>query len=138
MPNNEIPRSVEVPMSAKGYAEGGTLQYVVTVDGRTILFIGTANFIEAELSGLKPDVAVIATGARQKIPDYSCRLMRALGAPPLVVANHFDAHRQPLGPKQMSIDPDDRDDLARFEEEIRACAPHTVVKVPAHFQPIWI
>lgn len=34
-----------------------------------MLFIGTANFIESELEGLRPDVAVVAIGLREKIPD---------------------------------------------------------------------
>src|SRR5205823_14169046 len=106
------------------------------VDGRSILFIGTANFIEDELAGLRPNVAVIATGLREKVSDYSCRLMRALGQPRLVLANHFDAHWEPLGPSQMDIGDEARAGLQRFEEEIRSCSPTTRVVIPIHFQPI--
>jgi L-ascorbate metabolism protein UlaG (beta-lactamase superfamily) len=134
LPNAAIARDIKLPMTADAYAEGGTLQYLVGVDGHTILFIGTANFIESELQGLRPDVAVIATRGREKVPDYSCRLMRALGRPRLVLTNHFDAHWEPLGPTQMSIDADDRADLAAFADEIHACAPETKVVVPTHLQ----
>ena len=133
-----IPRDVTLPMSADGYAEGGTLQYLVRVEGRTLLFIGTANFVETELEGLRPDVAVVAVGLREKIRDYSCRLMRTLGQPPLVLTNHFDAFSEPLGPKQMDIGDDGRASLARFAEEIHACAPATKVVVPDHLRPIAI
>lgn len=132
----EIPRNVVVPMKASGYGEGQTLQYLVRVNGQSVLFIGTANFIDGELDGLRPDVAVIATGLRGKIPDYSCRLMRALGQPRLVLANHFDAHSTPLGPKQMDIGDEGRASLAKFADEIHACSPRTKVVVPTHFQPI--
>lgn len=138
MPNEMIPREVTMPMAADAYAEGGTLQYLVRFEGRTVLFIGTANFIESEVEGLRPDVAVIAVGLREKIPDYSCRLMRALGKPPLVLANHFDAHWKLLGPEQMGIGEDARASLARFPDEVRACAPETKVVVPTHLQPISI
>jgi hypothetical protein len=105
----------------------------VQIDRRTILFIGTANFIESELEGLRPDVAVIATGLREKIPDYSCRLMRVLGSPKLVLTNHFDAHWAPLGPKQMEIGDAGKASLAKFADEIHACAQATRVVVPTHF-----
>jgi L-ascorbate metabolism protein UlaG (beta-lactamase superfamily) len=90
-PSLNIARDIALPMGADGYAEGGVLDYVVVTEGRAILFIGSANFAEDELRGLHPDVAVVATPLREKIPDYTCRLMRVLDAPPLVIANHFDA-----------------------------------------------
>ena len=58
--------------------------------------------------------------------------MRALGRPRLVLTNHFDAHWEPLGPTQMSIDDGDRAGLAAFADEIHACAPETKVVVPTH------
>lgn len=134
-PSTEIPADVKLPMSAAGYAEGGTLQYLVAVEGRTILFVGSANFLEGELTGLRPDVAVIATGLREKIPDYSCRLMRALGNPKLVLADHFDALWEPLGPKQMDVGDEARASLSRFVGEIHRCSPATEVAIPVHLQP---
>jgi L-ascorbate metabolism protein UlaG (beta-lactamase superfamily) len=131
-----IPHNVTLPMTADGYAEGSTLQYLVRVSGHAILFIGSANFIEGEVEGLRPDIAVVAVGLREKIPDYSCRLMRALGRPPLVLTNHFDANRKPLGSSQTDIGDEGRADLVRFADEIHTCAPTTKVVVPTHFQPI--
>jgi L-ascorbate metabolism protein UlaG (beta-lactamase superfamily) len=137
-PSALIPRDITLPMPASAYAEGGTLDYLVRVEQRTVLFVGSANFIESELTGLRPDVAVLATGLREKIPDYSCRLMRALGRPRLVLTDHFDAHWKPLGPEQMSLGDDARASLARFADEIHACAPETRVVIPTHLQPISI
>jgi L-ascorbate metabolism protein UlaG (beta-lactamase superfamily) len=117
VPNEPIGRDITMPMAADAYGEGGTLQYLVRVEGRTILFIGTANFIEREIEGLRPDVAIVAVGLREKIPDYSCRVMRAIGKPRLVLTNHFDAHWKPLGPEQMG-------------------APDTKVVIPVHLQPM--
>lgn len=136
VPSVDIPEGVKLPMTADGYGEGGTLQFFVTTGGRKVLFIGTANFIEAELEGLRPDVAIVATGLRAKIPDYTCRLMRVLGKPPLVLTNHFDAHWEPLGEKQMDIGDAGRASLAAFAEEVHACAPATQVTVPQHFVTI--
>ena len=137
-PTVTISRGIILPMPSAGWGEGGTLQYLVKVDGRTILFMGTANFVETEVTGLRPDIAIVAVGLREKVPDYSCRLMRALGNPKLVLTNHFDAHRKPLGPKQMDIGDDGRADLSHFADEIHACSPATKVIVPKHFEPMTI
>lgn len=127
MLGGELPESPRLPMRWDGYPEGGTFAYLVSVAGRRVLFLGTANFIEAELTGLRPDIAVIATGLRERVDDYTCRLMRALGRPPLVYANHFDDWRGP------PVDEPVSDDLRAFVDEVKRCAPDTSVVVPRHF-----
>jgi L-ascorbate metabolism protein UlaG (beta-lactamase superfamily) len=130
-----IPADVKLPLPLSGYVEGGALAYLVRMGGHEILFLCSANFIEREMEGLRPDVAVIATGYRAEIHDYSCRLMRALGRPPLVLANHFDPFTKPLEPKP-ELPPETRADLARFGDEIHRCAPAAKVTVPETFAPI--
>lgn len=136
VPSQPIAEGPHLPLPAGDYHEGGTLQYLVAAGGRSVLFVGTANFVEAELVGLRPDVAVVAVGLREKIPDYTCRLLSAVGRPRLVVANHFDAHWLPLGPRQMEIDDEAKASLARFPGEVAACAPGTKVVIPTPFAPI--
>ena len=128
--NEPIPRGLRLPLPAPAYGEGGTLQYLVRFVGRTIFFVGTANFIEENVRGLQPDVAVVAVGLRDKVPDYTCRLLRALGMPPLVLPNHFDEFREPLRPGPVDLSAETRADLAAFSEEVHACAPSTRVVVP--------
>ncbi len=118
----------KLPMKFADFEEGGTFIYLVRIAGHQVLISSTANFIERELEGIRPDVAIIATGLRQEIHDYTCRLLRVLGHPPLVYANHFDDWRGP---------PDDAppsDDLKAFLEEVRRCAPGTRVEIPKHFE----
>jgi hypothetical protein len=62
--------------------------------------------------------------------------MRALGSPRLVLANHFDAFKEPLGPRQMDMGDASRADLAAFADEVHACAPAARVLVPTHLAPI--
>lgn len=124
----ELPDDPTLPMLWTGYPEGGTFAYLVEVAGRRVLFLGTANFIEPELTGLRPDVAVIATGLRERVDDYTCRLLNALGRPPLVYTNHFDDWRGP--PVDAPLD----DDLRAFADEVERCAPGTRVVVPRHFE----
>ncbi|MET0385784.1 MAG: MBL fold metallo-hydrolase [Polyangiales bacterium] len=136
MPNVPIPAGVKLPLAIGDYGEGNTLQYLVRTEGHQVLFIGSANFQDDALQGLHPDVAVIATGARQKVPDYACRLMRLLGSPKQVYTNHFDAFQEPLQPGAMSLTPETQADLDAFASEIHACAPDTHVNVPVHLQPM--
>lgn len=117
-----------LPMASSEWQEGGTFAYLVRVAGHQILVLSTANFIERELDGLRPDIAIIATGLRQEIHDYTCRLLRALGHPPRVYANHFDDWRNP------PVDQPPDEDLQAFVAEVEACAPGTVVTIPRHFE----
>ena len=132
-----IPANMTLPLRASEYLEGGTLAYLVRLGGKRILILSTANFIERELEGLDPDVAIVATGLREEIYDYECRLMHVLDAPPLVLTNHFDAWREPYVPRSRAqLDQQTRADLDRFEREIRRCAPGTRVVVPTHGEAI--
>jgi L-ascorbate metabolism protein UlaG (beta-lactamase superfamily) len=123
----EIAADPQLPLRFDEYAEGGTFAYLVRVAGHEVLFLGTANFIEEELSGLRPDVAVIATGLRERVDDYTCRLMRALGQPPRVYANHFDDWQGP------PVDAPPGPDLEAFVAEVKRCSPATEVVIPQHF-----
>jgi L-ascorbate metabolism protein UlaG (beta-lactamase superfamily) len=132
-----IPDGVTLPLTASRFAEGGTLAYLVRLGGHEVLVLDTANFIERELDGLRPDVAIVAPGGRQEIHAYACRLMHALGAPPVVIATHFDEWTKPLA-DDTKLDDDTRADLAAFTDEIHACAPKTRVIVPEHGVPLQI
>ncbi len=119
-----------LPMTAEHYQEGGTLAYLVRIAGREILVLDTANFIERELTGLRPDIAIIAPGLRQQVHDYTCRLLHALGDPAIVIATHFDDWIKP------AADAPPSPDLTAFADEVHRCAPSTRLIIPHPFQPI--
>jgi L-ascorbate metabolism protein UlaG (beta-lactamase superfamily) len=116
-----------LPMKFADYEEGGTFVYLVRIAGYQILVTSTANFIERELEGLRPDIAIIAPGLRQEIHDYTCRLLRTLGHPPVVYATHFDDWKAPPSPAVS-------DDTRAFADEVRACSPGTRIVIPRHFE----
>jgi len=120
-----------LPMKSSEYEEGGTFIYLVRIAGRQVLVSGTANFIERELEGLRPDIAIIAPGLRHEIHDYTCRLLRTLGYPPLVYPTHFDDWRAPP-PAAPSL----TEDVRAFAAEVAACSPQTRLVVPRHFEPM--
>jgi len=130
----EIAATPTLPMTFDDYGEGGTLAYLVRFGGHQVFVMSTANFIEREVAGLRPDVAIIAPGLREQVYDYTCRLLHALGDPPVVLPTHFDDWRAPLVTTPTPVD----DDLAAFVAEITACAPGTRVIVPTPRTPIVI
>lgn len=107
-----------------------TFAYLVTMSGTQVLVFDTANFNEEAITGLRPDLAILATGLREKVPDYACRLMKALGAPKTIFTTHFDAWRSPVG---TPLEQDTVDDLAQFTKEIHQCAAKSKVIVPELF-----
>lgn len=126
-----VPRDFRGPRRLGSDVEGGTLAYLLRVGGYQILWFGSMNYIEREVQGLRPDVAMIAA-ARQRleIHHYTARLMRALGYPKLVFATHWDEQSFPYGAPQ-----DERLREAEvFVKEVKAASPRTRVILPRHFE----
>ncbi|WP_103337556.1 MBL fold metallo-hydrolase [Amycolatopsis sp. CA-126428] len=76
--------------------EGGTLAYLVSGGGASVLDFGGSNYIESELAGLRPDVVLLPPGGA-KVREYVPRLLRTLGGPRWVAATHWDDFDLPLG-----------------------------------------
>jgi hypothetical protein len=91
------------------------------------------NYIEREVEGLRPDVALIgAMPERHEIYRYTERLMRALGNAPLVLPTHWDRFNVPYDVSQQPA----VDRLQSFIEEVKTASPNTRVIVPRYFEPI--
>jgi len=115
--------------------EGGTFGYFIRLNGVRILVFGSMNYIEREVEGLRPDVAIIgAGGSRDEIYEYTSRLLRAIGYPPLVLPTHWDRFNVPYSYSQQPA----IERLQSFIEEVKAASPNTRVIVPAYFQPITV
>ena len=113
--------------------EGGTLAYLVRIGGRQVLAFGSMNYIEREVEGLRPDVALVgAMPERHEIYRYTERLMRALGNPPLVLPTHWDRFNVPYDVSQQPA----VDRLQSFIQEVKTASPNTRVIVPRYFEPI--
>ena len=127
-----FPRDFRGPRRMDNDVEGGTLAYMLRFAGYKILWFGSMNYLEREVHGLRPDVALIAA-ARQRleIHDYTGRLMRALDRPRLVFATHWDEQSLPFGATQ-DIRLREAD---VFVKEVKAVSPRTRVVIPRHFEP---
>ncbi len=125
----------EEPLTLDEYVEGGTLAYLLRFAGREILLFGSMNYIEREMHGLRPDIAVIASAPpRLDIHDYTGRLLRAIGKPPIVIATHWDDQGLPFGASQDAA----LSHTMRFVDEVKSVNPAASVIVPLHFQTIQI
>jgi L-ascorbate metabolism protein UlaG (beta-lactamase superfamily) len=128
-----VPADAQAPLRLRDFAEGGTLAYLVRIGGRQILAFGSMNYIEREVDGLRPDVALIgAMPERREIFDYTPRLLRALGYPRLVLPTHWD--RFNVG-YEVSQEPA-IERVQSFLAEVKKASPNTTVIVPKYFQPI--
>lgn len=118
------PRGLRAPLQISAFVEGGNIAYLLRIAGRQILIMGSMNYIEREMEGLRPDIALVgANRNRLQIYDYTGRLIRALGRPAVVIPTHCCYAKR------------DEEALA-LEREVRAVAPRTRVVIPKRFEPI--
>lgn len=129
---------VKSPLTIEEFIEGGSLMFLVRVGGREVLTMGSMNFIERELQGLRPDVLLAGAGSsRHEIYDYTRRLLAATGFPRVVMPTHWDnfsvAYDNEAALAKARIDKADP-----FVVEVRAASPQSRVIVPKHLEPIGI
>jgi L-ascorbate metabolism protein UlaG (beta-lactamase superfamily) len=118
------------PLHESAYREGGTFAYLLRLAGHRILIMGSMNYIEREMVGLKPDIALVGSGSsRKEIYNYSGRLMQALEDPPIVFPTHWDSYANATVEQA-------RLEAKEFSAEIKAASPHTRVIVPEYFKPM--
>jgi len=128
----EAPRDLKAPLRESAYVEGGTLAYLLRMGGHRILITGTMNFIERELQGLEPDIAIIGAGpSRRESYHYAERIMHALGDPPLVLPTHWDMWDSKSSDEALR-------NVREFAAEIKAVAPRSRVIIPEYFTPFTV
>lgn len=127
------PRGLRAPLRRRDYVEGGNLAYLLRMAGHEVLIMGSMNYLEREMTGLRPDIALVgANSQRLEIHDYTGRLMRALGDPAVVIPSHADGYGNPNPPPAALAD------RKRFIAEVAAASPTSRVIVPTWFEPIVI
>jgi L-ascorbate metabolism protein UlaG (beta-lactamase superfamily) len=128
-----VPDGVKGPLRFGQHVEGGTLAYLFRIGGHQILVFGSMNFVESELVGLHPDVALIgAMPERNNLDDYTPRIMKVLGNPPLVIPTHWDRFNVTYA---VSQEPAVKR-VQSFIDEVHSASPKTSIIVPEYFKPI--
>ena len=127
-----VEAGVERPLRIDQLVEGGSLMFLVRIGGHEVLTMGSMNFIEREVEGLRPDVALVgAAPSHLEITDYTARLMRLLGSPPVVMPTHADNFQAPYG-SAVAVR---TEWIEAFAEEVRAAAPESRLILPRHLEP---
>ena len=121
------------PLRISQLVEGGSLMFLVRLAGHEVMTMGSMNFIEREVEGLRPDIALVgAAPSHLEIHEYTPRLMRALGFPPVVIPTHADNFRVPYGSPTAYR----TEWVEAFLEEVRVASPDTRLITPRHLEPI--
>jgi L-ascorbate metabolism protein UlaG (beta-lactamase superfamily) len=125
------PPGLKAPLKAGDFVEGQSVAYLLRLAGHEVLAMGSMNYIEREMEGLRPDIALVgANNERLEIYDYTRRLMRALGDPLVVMPTHWDGYGYaPLRDQSLAA-------AHQFADEVTAASPKTRVIIPQYFEPI--
>jgi L-ascorbate metabolism protein UlaG (beta-lactamase superfamily) len=133
-----VPDNVIAPVRIWSLEQGGTesLMFLIRMAGHEVLTMGSMNYIEREVEGLRPDIALVgASPARRQIYDYTHRLMEALGGPAVVMPTHWDNFYLPYGHPDLAVE---APELGAFTAEVGAASPETRVVIPEHLVGITI
>lgn len=116
------------PATISQLPEGDTLAFLVRFpDGPSAFLMGASDFAERNLTGLRPDVAMIAVQNSRSTHRYLPRLLPALGHPRTVVPVHWDTFESPLSDPLI---PDPEADFTGFLAQVRQLSPRSRVVVP--------
>jgi L-ascorbate metabolism protein UlaG (beta-lactamase superfamily) len=126
---DSTPGGIKAPLHESDYKEGGTLIYLLRIAGHQIFIMGSMNYIEPNLEGLRPDIAIVGAGiSRKEIYHYTQRLMHVLGDPAVVFPTHWDDYG--IKPRSEALK-----QVEAFAAEVKASSPKTRVVVPEYFVP---
>jgi L-ascorbate metabolism protein UlaG (beta-lactamase superfamily) len=118
-----------VPATIADMPEGDTLIYMLTVGKFSTFLMSTANFVEREIRGLRPDVAIVAPLGRGQVASYTTRLLDALNTPSIVLPTHWDNWERPLSdpPQDARQRLGDAGNIDVFVNEVKQASPKTRV-----------
>ncbi|MEU4380298.1 MBL fold metallo-hydrolase [Micromonospora echinofusca] len=120
------------PATIADLPEGDTIAYLLRVsDGPSVFFMGASDFAERNLTGLAPDVAMVALPSSTATADYAERLLDALDRPKVVVPVHFDNFETELR-NPVPVAPSDRERLDALVAAVRRVSPRSRVIVPRY------
>jgi L-ascorbate metabolism protein UlaG (beta-lactamase superfamily) len=120
------------PETIADLPEGDTLAYQLrVVDGPSVFFMGASDFAERNLTGLAPDVAMVALPSSTATADYAARLLDALDRPKVVVPVHFDNFETELR-NPVPVAATDRERLDGLVTAVRRVSPRSRVVVPEY------
>jgi L-ascorbate metabolism protein UlaG (beta-lactamase superfamily) len=127
----EVP---EAPLRVSEFIEGGSLMFLVRLSQHKVLTMGSMNFVERELEGIKPDILLAGVNQSQLgLYNYNERLLRVTGNPKVIIPTHWDNFRLPYRfSQQAAVELK----LLPFKEDVARLSPETEVIIPTHLGTI--
>ena len=125
------------PSKVGDLPEGDSLVYLITIGGKYRIFaMSTANFVEREITGLKADVALVASIFYTQIHDFTPRLMKAIGYPRTILPTHWDNFEKPFAEPAHDLRDvfGDPGNLDLWVKDLRRVAPKSKVTVLKFFE----
>jgi len=98
--------------------------------------MGSMNFIESEIDGLKPDILLAGSAnSRKEIYRYTERLLKVTSFPKIVIPTHWDDFRIKYdAPQEKAL----KTKVMPFVEDVNKVSPKTNIIIPQHLIPIII
>ena len=118
----EILKPWSGPITGNAFVEGGSYLYLFTFGKHRVLHQSTGNFIEENLKGLQPDVAILAENR-----NYDWANALKILRPKPVIVHHFDDWRAPLS---YGISRANIKRAQRLEQEVKAVDREIKVIIP--------
>jgi L-ascorbate metabolism protein UlaG (beta-lactamase superfamily) len=128
--SDEVLKPWSGPIMGNAFVEGGSYLYYFTVGRHRVLHQSTGNFIEENLKGLQPDVAILAENGNYDWTE-AIKILR----PKTVIVQHYDNWRVPFS---VGISRSNRKRAQRMEDEIKAVDRNIKVVVPEYFKAIML
>lgn len=93
--------SLKPPLQVSEFIEGGSVMFLIRFANHEILTMGSMNFVERELEGLKPDILLAGLNRSQlQLYKYNERLLRVTQYPKYIMPTHWDNFRLPYDKPQ--------------------------------------
>jgi L-ascorbate metabolism protein UlaG (beta-lactamase superfamily) len=124
----EILQPLNGPITGRAFVEGGSYLYYFTLGNHRVLHQSTGSFIEANLKGLQPEVAILAENR-----NYQWSEAIKILQPKTVIIHHYDDWRSALA---LGIPDANLRRAQRFERDIKSINPQIKVIIPEHLQQI--
>ena len=132
--SREYKKPPKAPLKISDFIEGGSLMFLARFDSHKILTMGSMNFVERELYGIKPDILLAGVNQSQLgLYNYNQRLINVTNKPKYIIPTHWDNFRLPYSfSQESSIDLK----LVPFKKDIEILSPNSEVLIVRHLEEI--
>ena len=132
--SREYKKPPKAPLKVSDFIEGGSLMFLARFDSHKILTMGSMNFIERELYGIKPDILLAGVNQSQLgLYNYNQRLINVTNKPKYIIPTHWDNFRLPYSfSQESSIDLK----LVPFKKDVEILSPNSKVLIVRHLEEI--